>query len=134
MMMYYLKVILMILNTNWRVFLIKCLRFCCTQKTSQKQSVQYIHYTRSMAWILLLCVTVLKFNQNAQREMLGLPKCLISLLSRLGYCERKTWIAKIHKASGTRWVSHKINAMKCVLSKFGAYIAHIGIINGKYIY
>ena len=29
------------------------------------------------------------------------------------------------RASGTRWVSHKINAMKRVLSKFGAYTGHI---------
>ena len=29
------------------------------------------------------------------------------------------------RASGTRWVSHKINAMKRVLSKFGVYTNHI---------
>ncbi|CAB3993296.1 zinc finger 862-like [Paramuricea clavata] len=29
------------------------------------------------------------------------------------------------RASGTRWVSHKVKAMKRVLSKYGAYIAHL---------
>ena len=29
------------------------------------------------------------------------------------------------RASGSRWVSHKLNAMKCVLSKFGAYTSHL---------
>ena len=29
------------------------------------------------------------------------------------------------RASGSRWVTHKINAMKHVLSKFGAYVSHL---------
>ena len=29
------------------------------------------------------------------------------------------------RASGSRWVSNKLNAMKCVLSKFGAYTNHL---------
>ena len=29
------------------------------------------------------------------------------------------------RASGSRWVAHKQNAMKRVLSKFGAYTAHL---------
>ena len=29
------------------------------------------------------------------------------------------------RASGSRWVTHKINAMKRVLSKFGAYVSHL---------
>ena len=29
------------------------------------------------------------------------------------------------RASGTRWVSHKVEAMKRVLSKFGAYTSHL---------
>jgi len=29
------------------------------------------------------------------------------------------------RASGSRWVAHKLNAMKCVLSKFGAYMMHL---------
>ena len=29
------------------------------------------------------------------------------------------------RVSGTRWVCHKINAMKHVLSKFGAYTNHL---------
>ena len=29
------------------------------------------------------------------------------------------------RASGTRWVSHKMNAMKRIISKYGAYTSHI---------
>ena len=29
------------------------------------------------------------------------------------------------RASGSRWVSHKLNAMKRVLSKYGAYTSHL---------
>ena len=29
------------------------------------------------------------------------------------------------RASSTRWVSHKLNAMKRILSKYGAYISHL---------
>ena len=29
------------------------------------------------------------------------------------------------RASGSRWVSHKLNAMKRVLAKFGAYTNHL---------
>ena len=29
------------------------------------------------------------------------------------------------RASGSRWVSHKLNAMRRVLSKYGAYTAHL---------
>ena len=29
------------------------------------------------------------------------------------------------RASGSRWVSHKLNAKKRVLSKFGAYTSHL---------
>ena len=29
------------------------------------------------------------------------------------------------RSSGSRWVAHKLNAMKRVLSKFGAYTNHI---------
>ena len=33
------------------------------------------------------------------------------------------------RASGSRWVTHKVNAMKCVLSKFGAYVAHLSALS-----
>ena len=29
------------------------------------------------------------------------------------------------RSSGPRWVTHKLNAMKRVLSKFGAYTSHL---------
>lgn len=29
------------------------------------------------------------------------------------------------RASGSRWVSHKINAMRRILSKYGAYTGHL---------
>ena len=29
------------------------------------------------------------------------------------------------RASGSRWVSHKLNAMKRVLSKYGAFTSHL---------
>ena len=29
------------------------------------------------------------------------------------------------RANGSRWVSHKLNAMKCVLAKFGTYTNHL---------
>ena len=32
---------------------------------------------------------------------------------------------KLIRACGTRWVSHKLSAMKRILSKFGAYTAHL---------
>ena len=32
-------------------------------------------------------------------------------------------------SSGSRWVSHKLNSMKCVLSKFGAYTNHIAVLS-----
>ena len=31
----------------------------------------------------------------------------------------------------SRWVSHKLNAMKCVLSKFGAYTNHLAALSSK---
>ena len=34
-------------------------------------------------------------------------------------------LGQLVRASGSRWVSHKLNAMKCVLSKFGAYTNHL---------
>jgi len=36
---------------------------------------------------------------------------------------------KLIRTSGTRWVSHKINAMKRVFSKFGVYTNHIASLN-----
>lgn len=33
------------------------------------------------------------------------------------------------RCSGSRWVSHKVNAMKRVISKFGAYINHIAALS-----
>ena len=33
------------------------------------------------------------------------------------------------RASGSRWVTHKVNAMKRVLSKFGAYVAHLSALS-----
>ena len=33
------------------------------------------------------------------------------------------------RACGTRWVSHKLNAMKRVLSKYGAYAAHFSALS-----
>ena len=33
------------------------------------------------------------------------------------------------RASGSRWISHKWNAMKCVLSKYGAYTSHLAALS-----
>ena len=33
------------------------------------------------------------------------------------------------RSSGSRWVSHKLNAMKRVLSKFGAYTNHLAALS-----
>ena len=33
------------------------------------------------------------------------------------------------QASGTRWVSHKVEAMKRVLSRFGAYTSHLAALS-----
>ena len=32
---------------------------------------------------------------------------------------------KSKKASGTRWIAHKLNAMKMILDKWGLYIVHL---------
>ena len=32
---------------------------------------------------------------------------------------------RLVRASGSRWISHKLNAMKWVVSKYGAYTAHL---------
>jgi len=33
------------------------------------------------------------------------------------------------RAGGTRWISHKLSAMKRILSKFGAYIQHLSTLS-----
>lgn len=33
------------------------------------------------------------------------------------------------RASGSRWVSHKLNAMRCILSKYGAYTGHLSALS-----
>ena len=33
------------------------------------------------------------------------------------------------RASGSRWISHKLNAMKRILSKYGAYTNHIAALS-----
>ena len=33
------------------------------------------------------------------------------------------------RACGTRWISHKVSAMKRILSKFGAYTAHLATLS-----
>ena len=33
------------------------------------------------------------------------------------------------RASGSRWISHKLNAMKRVVSKYGAYTAHLSVLS-----
>ena len=33
------------------------------------------------------------------------------------------------RSSGSRWVTHKVNAMKRVLSEFGEYVAHLSALS-----
>ena len=33
------------------------------------------------------------------------------------------------RSSGSRWISHKLSAMKCVLSKFGGYTNHLATLS-----
>jgi len=55
------------------------------------------------------------------------PKCCeLEVFSDLHQCvEFNGAGVRPLQASGSRWVSHKLNAMKHVLSKFGVYTNHL---------
>ncbi len=38
-------------------------------------------------------------------------------------------VVKLVRSSGSRWVSHKLNAIKRVISKFGVYTNHINALS-----
>ena len=53
------------------------------------------------------------------------PKSVENLTALLQCFECDEGGIKPIRASGTRWVSHKLSAMKRILSKYGAYISHL---------
>ena len=54
-------------------------------------------------------------------------KCrqLTEIISHLKYCISFDVAGTRPVRAGSRWISHKLNAMKRILSKYGAYTSHI---------
>ena len=76
---------------------------------------------------MILCLYYL--YENSPKECRELE----DVLSSLRECVRfESGCTKPMRASGTQWISHKLNAMKRIISKYGAYTTHIAsLMNGS---
>ena len=69
------------------------------------------------------CIT---YTRNLQKKCRELEDIIPNLKECLVFEDAGV---KPVRASGSRWVAHKLNAMKRVISKFGAYTNHIAILS-----
>ena len=64
--------------------------------------------------------------ENSLKKCRQLEEIIVDLRGCLTIKDGRT---RSVRASGSRWVSHKWNAMKRILSKYGAYTSHIAALS-----